>query len=59
MELKFRVGDIIYVYGDMDEDGFFMVREIILFWESKILGENVLWWVVVIWDFEYCCLWIE
>lgn len=59
MELKFRVGDIIYVYGDMDEDGFFMVREIILFWESKILGKNVLWWVVVIWDFEYCCLWIE
>ncbi|PFX31720.1 RIMS-binding protein 2 [Stylophora pistillata] len=23
VELKFRVGDIIYVYGDMDEDGFF------------------------------------
>ena len=25
VELKFRVGDIIYVYGDMDEDGFFTV----------------------------------
>lgn len=30
VELKFRVGDIIYVYGDMDEDGFFTVREITL-----------------------------
>ena len=25
MELKFKVGDVIYVYGDMDEDGFFTV----------------------------------
>lgn len=24
MELAFRTGDIIYVYGDADEDGFFM-----------------------------------
>ncbi|XP_068681070.1 peripheral-type benzodiazepine receptor-associated protein 1-like isoform X3 [Montipora foliosa] len=23
VELKFKVGDVIYVYGDMDEDGFF------------------------------------
>jgi len=23
VELKFRVGDVVYVYGDMDEDGFF------------------------------------
>ena len=26
VELTFRVGDVIYVYGDMDEDGFFTVR---------------------------------
>ena len=25
VELKFKVGDVIYVYGDMDEDGFFTV----------------------------------
>jgi len=24
MELAFNTGDIVYVYGDMDEDGFFM-----------------------------------
>ena len=24
MELAFRTGDIIYVFGDMDEDGFYM-----------------------------------
>lgn len=24
MELSFVTGDVIYVYGDMDEDGFFM-----------------------------------
>ena len=30
VELKFRVGDIIYVYGDLDEDGFFTVSEITL-----------------------------
>lgn len=24
MELSFQTGDIIYVYGEMDEDGFFM-----------------------------------
>lgn len=24
MELAFITGDVIYVYGDMDEDGFFM-----------------------------------
>lgn len=24
MELAFRTGDIIYVYGDADEDGFYM-----------------------------------
>ena len=24
MELPFRTGEIIYVYGDMDEDGFYM-----------------------------------
>lgn len=24
MELAFRTGDIIYVYGDMDEDGFYV-----------------------------------
>lgn len=24
MELAFSTGDIIYVYGEMDEDGFFM-----------------------------------
>ena len=30
VELKFRVGDVIYVYGDMDEDGFFTVSEITL-----------------------------
>lgn len=23
MELAFRTGDVIYVYGDMDEDGFY------------------------------------
>lgn len=30
VELKFRVGDVIYVYGGMDEDGFFTVSEITL-----------------------------
>jgi len=25
VELKFKVGDVIYVYGDMDEDGFYTV----------------------------------
>jgi len=30
VELKFRVGDVIYVYGDLDEDGFFTVSEITL-----------------------------
>lgn len=24
MELSFQTGDIIYVYGDMDDDGFYM-----------------------------------
>lgn len=24
MELAFRTGDVIYVYGDADEDGFYM-----------------------------------
>ena len=24
MELPFRTGEIIFVYGDMDEDGFYM-----------------------------------
>jgi len=24
MEMSFKTGDIIYVYGDMDEDGFFL-----------------------------------
>ena len=24
MELAFNAGDIIYVYGDMDDDGFFL-----------------------------------
>jgi len=24
MELAFRTGDIVYTYGEMDEDGFFM-----------------------------------
>lgn len=24
MELAFRTGDVIFVYGDMDEDGFFL-----------------------------------
>lgn len=24
MELAFNAGDVIYVYGDMDEDGFYM-----------------------------------
>lgn len=24
MEIQFNTGDIIYVYGDMDEDGFYM-----------------------------------
>jgi RIMS-binding protein 2 len=24
MELAFNTGDIVYIYGDMDEDGFFM-----------------------------------
>ena len=24
MELSFTSGDVIYVYGDMDEDGFYM-----------------------------------
>lgn len=24
MELAFSTGDIIYIYGDMDEDGFYM-----------------------------------
>ena len=26
MELSFRQGDMIMVYGEMDEDGFFIVR---------------------------------
>ena len=30
VELKFRVGDIIYVYGDMDEDGFFTVSDSVI-----------------------------
>lgn len=24
MELAFNTGDVVYVYGDMDEDGFYM-----------------------------------
>lgn len=24
MELPFRIGDILFIYGDMDDDGFFM-----------------------------------
>ena len=36
VELKFRVGDVIYVYGDMDEDGFFAVsRRITKFFSSS------------------------
>ena len=42
VELKFRVGDIIYVYGDMDDDGFFTVSEITLPWESKLWEKYVL-----------------
>lgn len=26
VELKFRSGDIMYVYGEMDEDGFYTVN---------------------------------